>query len=71
MLICICDTINRSDISSDNVQLRTKIYMHRNYALCECICQEQKYTVKNKNIREQTRKHFNVTQKQLTGLDMS
>jgi hypothetical protein len=45
--------------------------MHHNYALGERICREQKYTVENKNIREQTRKYFNVTQKQLTGLDMS
>ena len=45
--------------------------MHRNYALRERICREQKYTVKNKNIQEQTGKQFNATQKQLTGLDMS
>jgi hypothetical protein len=45
--------------------------MHCNFALRERICREQKYTVKNKIIQEQTRKHFNVTQKQLSGLDMS
>jgi hypothetical protein len=45
--------------------------MHCNYALRERICWEQKYTVENKNTWEQTRKHFNVTQKQLTGLDIS
>ncbi len=48
-----------------------KIYRHRNYAFGVHICWEQKYTVKNKNIWEQTIKHFNVKQKQYTGLDKS
>jgi hypothetical protein len=54
----------RSDIGSDNVLLRTKIYRHCNYPFRVRICREQKYTVKNKNIREQTIIQFNVTQKQ-------
>jgi hypothetical protein len=71
MLYCICDIINRSDIGSDNVLLRTKIYRYCNYAFRELICWEQKYIVKNKNIWEQTGKQFNTTQKQISGLDMS
>ncbi len=54
----------RSDIGSDDVVSRTKIYRHRNYAFCVHICWEQKYTVENKNTWEQTIKQFNVTQKQ-------
>ncbi len=50
----------------DNVVLKTKRYRHHNYALRYCICQEQKYTVENKNIRKQTEKQFNVSQKHLT-----
>jgi hypothetical protein len=48
--------LNRSDNSTDNVPLRTKIYRHCNYAFRVRICREQKYTVDNKNIREPTRK---------------
>jgi hypothetical protein len=65
MLYCICNRIKQiSDIGSDNVLSRTKTYRHRNYAFRVRVCWEQKYTVENKNIREQTRKQFNVTQKQ-------
>jgi hypothetical protein len=55
---------NISDIGTDNVLSRTKIFRHCNYAFRVCICREQKYTVENKNTWEQTRKQFNVTQKQ-------
>jgi hypothetical protein len=44
----------RSDIGSDIVLSRTKIYRHCNYALRERIRWEQKYTVENKNTREKT-----------------
>jgi hypothetical protein len=54
----------KSDIGSDHVLSRTKIYRHCKYAFHVRICWEQKYTVENKNIREQTIKQFNVTQKQ-------
>ncbi len=54
----------RSDISFVNVVLRTEIYRHRNYAFRVCIRRKQKYTVENKNIREQTIKQLNVTKKQ-------
>ncbi len=55
---------NRSDIGTDNSPSRTKIYRYRSCAFRVCIFWEQKYTVKNKNIREYTRKWFNVTEKE-------
>jgi hypothetical protein len=52
----------RSDIGSDIVLSRIKIYRHHNYAFHVRICWEQKYTVENKKIQEKTIQQFNVTQ---------
>ncbi len=43
----------RSDIGSDNVQSRTKIYRLCNYTFRVRTCWEQKYTIENKNVQEQ------------------
>ncbi len=55
---------NRSDIGTDNVPSRTKIFRYCNYAFRVRIFWEQKYTVENKYIRQYTIKQFNVTEKQ-------